>query len=250
MIELNKTYFDDGYNVLCKMDNGIVDLMLQDTPFGNTANDWDIIPDFEKMWVEWERVGKDDCVFIFFGTQPFVTDLINSNRRLFRYDIIWEKTCPQGFLNAKKMPLRCHESILIFSKGKHTYNPQKTQGHERKISNVKHKQTSKKTTNYSDYGLVSYDSTERYPRSVLTFAQDKQTSSLHPTQKPLALIRWLIKTYSNKGELIYDGYGGSGTTAVASIKEGRNFILCENKKIFYDKSIKRTTKYQSEKELF
>lgn len=249
-MEVNKLYFDDCYNPLSDMGDGIVDLFLQDTPFGNTANDWDVIPDFTKMWKQWERVGKDDCVFLFFGTQPFVTDLINSNRKLFRYDLIWEKTCPQGFLNAKKMPLRCHENILIFSKGLHTYNPQKTFGHERKVSKLQQKKSSKKTTNYQDYNLVSYDSTERYPRSVLKYSQDKQKSSLHPTQKPLDLIRTLIKTYSNPDELVFDGYGGGGTTGVASILENRNWIMCENNKGFYDKSANRISECLLTPQLF
>lgn len=239
MIELNKIYFEDCYDTLVKIDDGCVDLMLQDTPFGITQNEWDITPDFEKMWPEWLRVGKDNCAYLFFGTQPFVTDLINSNRKMFRYDVVWEKTSPQGFLNANTRPLRCHEHILVFSKRTHCYNPQKTFGHERKVSKLKHKHGSKKNENYADYGLRGYDSTQRFPRSVIQYSQDKQTSSLHPTQKPVDLIRHIIKTYSNEGELVFDGYMGSGTTAIACIEEKRKFLGSENKKEYFNICRKR-----------
>lgn len=238
-MEVNKTHFEDCYKVLLTMPDGCVDFMPQDTPFGCTQNEWDIKPDFDKMWPEWLRVGKSNCAFLFFAVQPFASELIMSMPKLFRYDIVWEKSVPVGFLNANKMPLRSHELILLFYRSLPTYNPQKTFNNERKVSKLKHKLTSKKSTNYRDYNLSGYDSTERFPTSVLKFAQDKQKSSLHPTQKPEALIRYLIKTYSNEGDLVFDGYAGSGTTAAASIKEGRNFIVCENNEKYFTDSENR-----------
>lgn len=231
MIELNKLYFEDGYDTLVKMDDGCVDLMLQDTPFEVTQNDWDIAPDFEKMWPEWLRVGKENCAFIFFGTQPFVSDLINSNRRMFRYDIIWYKALGTGHLNANKMPMRNHEHILVFYRKLPTYNPQKYVGKMR-MKGGKHTNTS---TNYGRYVAIVSTNDTYNPQSVIDFTNgDNTKENDHPTQKPLDLIRYLIKTYSNEGELVFDGYMGSGTTAAACIEENRNFIGSENKKEYFD----------------
>src|ERR1043165_7502412 len=110
----SEAYNEDCMITLSRMKDNSVDLMLQDTPFGVTQNDWDVVPDFKRLWPEWERVGKENCAFIFFGTQPFVTDLINTNRNIFRYDLIWYKPLGSGFLNANRMPLRNHEHLLVF----------------------------------------------------------------------------------------------------------------------------------------
>lgn len=144
-----------------------------------------------------------------------------SNENLHRYNLIWEKTTPTGHLNAKKMPLRIHEDIMVFYKSLPTYNPQKTTGHPRKVSKAEHKINCKETTNYGKHGLTTYDSTERYPKSVLVFATDKQKSSLHPTQKPVALLEYLIKTYSNVGDIVLDNAMGSGSTIIATMKTQR-----------------------------
>jgi DNA modification methylase len=146
-----------------------------------------------------------------------------SNEKLHRYNIIWEKTTPTGYL----MPLRSHEDILVFYKTLPIYNPQKTTGHTRKVSSANHKRNSKKTTNYGEHDLTSYDSTERYPKSVWKFPTDKQKSSLFPTQKPVALLEYIIKTYTNEGELVLDNCAGSGSTGVACKNINRNFILME-----------------------
>jgi DNA modification methylase len=162
-----------------------------------------------------------------------------SNEKLHRYNLIWEKTTPTGHLNAKKMPLRSHEDILVFYKKLPTYNPQKTTGHKRKVSTAQHKRGSKKTTNYGEHGLTTYDSTERYPKSVLKFATDKQKVALHPTQKPLALMEYLIATYSNEGEIVLDNCAGSGTTGLAAKKLNRNYIMIENDETNYKTCIER-----------
>jgi len=165
-----------------------------------------------------------------------------SNEKMHRYNIIWEKTTPTGHLNAKKMPLRSHEDMLVFYKKLPTYNPQKTTGHERKISTAHHKRDSKKTTNYGAHGLTAYDSTERYPKSVWKFATDKQKTALHPTQKPLNLIKELILTFSNEGDLVLDNCVGSGTTIEACLQIKRNFIGIEKDPIIYETALNRITK--------
>jgi site-specific DNA-methyltransferase (adenine-specific) len=137
------------------------------------------------------------------------------------------------------MPLRSHEDLLVFYKKLPTYNPQKTVGHQRKVSTAKHKRNSKKTTNYGEHGLTTYDSTERYPKSVLTFATDKQKSALHPTQKPVSLLEYLIKTYSNEDDLVLDNCAGSGSVGVACKNTNRNYLLIEKEKEYYDIILER-----------
>lgn len=164
-----------------------------------------------------------------------------SNEKIHRYNLIWQKTGPSNPFNAKKMPLRSHEDILVFYKKPPTYNPQKTTGHARKVSTAHHKRNSKVSTNFGNSIPTGYDSTERYPKSVLTFGIDKQKSKLHPTQKPVKLLEWLIKTYSNEGDLILDNCAGSGSTGEACINTSRNFILIEKDYSLIDIINKRLT---------
>lgn len=181
-----------------------------------------VIP-FDELWKQYERVIKDNGAIVLTATQPFASKLIMSNPDLFRYDWIWEKTLATGHLNAKKMPMRAHESILVFYKKLPTYNPIKTTGHAPVNSYIKHQDDG---TNYgkTKAGISGGGSTERYPRSVQRFSTDKQKESIHPTQKPVALFEYLIKTYTNEGETVLDNCMGSGTTAVAAINTNRNFI--------------------------
>lgn len=222
-----------------------IDMILCDLPYGVTArNKWDVIIPFDKLWEQYERIIKDDGAIVLTATQPFASKLIVSNPKLFRYDWIWEKTTPTGHLNAKKMPMRAHESILVFYKKLPTYNPIKTTGHERKVSKAEHKANCIMSTNYNEYGLKTYESTERYPRSVQRFSTDKQKEALHPTQKPVALFEYLIKTYTNEGETVLDTCMGSGTTAVAAINTNRNFIGFEISKEYCAAAKKRINNMQ------
>lgn len=226
--EINKVYFGDCLKIMDLIASKSVDMICADLPYGKTKNRWDSVIDLNKLWTQYNRIIKDDGVIALFGQDKFSARLMLSNEKMHRYNIIWEKTTPTGFLNAKKMPLRSHEDILIFYKKPGTYNPQKTTGHVRKISSALHKINSKETTNYGKYGLCGYDSTERYPKSVWKFNSDKQKSALHPTQKPIGLIEELIKTYSNEGDLILDNVSGSGTTGLACKHLNRKFILIDN----------------------
>lgn len=234
------------------MEAGCVDILLQDTPFGVTQNDWDIKPDLKAMWPLWERVCKKNAAMIFFATQPFASELILSKYNIFRYDLIWYKSLCSGFLNANKMPLRNHESILVFYRKLPTYNPQMGVG-LRKKGNRKHNRNG---TNYGRFATEQVgdyydDKGTRFPQSVLDFTNgDRTNESDHPTQKPLDLIRYLIKTYSNPGDLVFDGYGGSGTTAVAAKLEGRKAIICETDINYYIKSIQRFKEQTAQPKLF
>lgn len=217
-----------------------IDMILCDLPYGQTArNKWDTVIPFVPLWEQYERIIKDSGAMVLFANGMFTADLMQSNRKLWRYNLIWEKTTPTGFLNAKKMPLRCHEDICIFYKSPPIYNPIKTTGHIRKVSKAEHKRNCINTTDYGEHGLTTYDSTERYPKSVLKFSTDKQKCSLHPTQKPAALCEYLIKTYTNEGDLILDNCMGSGTTAIAAINTKRNYIGFELDTAYYMLCIER-----------
>lgn len=242
MLELNKIYNMDCLVGMRQIPDKSIDMILCDLPYGTTQNKWDTIIPLNPLWRQYERIVKDNGAIVLTGCQPFTSQLIMSNPKLYRYELIWQKTTVTGHLNAKKMPMRAHENILVFYKKLPTYNPQMTTGHKRKISTARHKRNSKKSTNYNDYELSSYDSTERYPRSVMTYATDKQKSVIHPTQKPVALFEYLIKTYTNEGEVVFDGCSGSGTTAVAAINTNRKFLCMEKEKEYFDKSVERIMK--------
>ena len=194
-------------------------------------------------WEQYERVIKDNGTIILFANGMFTADLMHSNRKLWKYNLIWQKTQPTGFLNAKKMPLRSHEDICIFYKKPPTYNPQMTDGHERKVSKAAHHVNAKESTDYGKSEWQDYDSTKRYPKSVWTFAKDTQKAAYHGTQKPVALIEELIKTYSNPGDLILDSCAGSCTTAIAAMNTGRNYICFEKDKDIFEIGSKRVTEY-------
>lgn len=232
----------DCYEKLLSMPDASVDLFLQDTPFGVTQNIWDIAPDLTKMWEQWLRVGKDDTPFIFFATQPFCTDLIQSNRKFFRYDLIWYKPLPGGFLNANKMPLRAHEIILVFYKKLPTYNPEKTPALKLRTRDQPNNRTN------TNYGKINKEGTNRYenngmsyPISIIEFSNggSERLTNQHPTQKNIDLIRYLIRTYSNANDVVFDGYGGSLSCAFAAEIEKRSAIVCELDKDYFIAGKKR-----------
>ena len=239
MLGINEVHFGDCLELMKDIDAGSVDMILCDLPYGRTKNPWDVVIPFDRLWVQYERIVKPNGVIVLFGSGIFSARLILSNEKMYRYSLVYQKTTPTGHLNAKKMPMRSHEDIHVFYKKLPTYNPQKTFGHERKISSAEHKRSNVKYAGYGDYKMTGYDSTERYPTSVLKFSTDRQKSKLHATQKPLALIEYLVKTYSNPGDLVLDNCSGSGTTGLATKNLGRNYIMMENDPISYEISHKR-----------
>jgi len=216
--------------------DGSIDLVLSDLPYGTTECGWDSVIDLPLLWSELLRVTKENAAIVLTSAQPFTSQLVMSKPDLFRYDWVWEKGNATGFFNAKLMPLRAHESVLVFYRKLPTYNPQKTTGHPLKTAK-------KKVVTSECYGkdisLPSYSSTERYPRSVQFFKSDKQKANYHPTQKPVDLMRYLIRTYSNAGETILDCTMGSGTTGVAAKIEGRSFIGIELNSGYFQSAEKR-----------
>ena len=208
-----------------------VDLVLCDLPYGTTRNKWDSVIDLESMWAEYKRI----CVgaIVLTAQTPFDKVLGVSNLPMLRYEWIWEKTEATGHMNAKFAPMKAHENVLVFYKNKPTYNPQKTMGHARKTATAD--RAKKESTNYGrQSGVSSYDSTERYPRSVLLFPTDKQKSNLHPTQKPVALMEYFVRTYTKEGDVVLDNCMGSGTTGVACLNTGRRFIGIEKEREYFD----------------
>lgn len=222
------------------INDGSVDMILCDLPYGITArNKWDSVIPFSCLWDQYNRIIKDNGTIVLFGCGMFTANLMKSNPDMWRYNLIWQKTQPTGFLNAHRMPLRAHEDICVFYKKPGTYNPQKTDGHIRKVSSADHKRNCKKSTDYGDYHFSSYDSTERFPTSVLRFPKDTQKCKLHPTQKPVALLEWLIKTYSNEEDVILDNCMGSGSTGIACMRTNRKFIGIELDENYYNTAKKR-----------
>lgn len=243
----------DCLELMKTLDDKSVDLILCDLPYGTTRNKWDSVLDLELLWEQYNRVIKDRGAILLFAQTPFDKVLGVSNLKDLRYEIIWQKTAPTGFLNANKMPMKAHENILVFYKKLPTYNPQMTQGHPRKVSSKESRAKSverqklkvdNKDSNYNFYGesAEGYDSTERYPLSVQVFAKDQQKENYHPTQKPIALLEWLIKTYSNEGDLVLDNCMGSGSTGVACVNLNRNFIGMELTEQYFEIAKERIEK--------
>jgi site-specific DNA-methyltransferase (adenine-specific) len=213
-----------------------IDMVCADVPYGTTQCKWDSVIDLDEMWENLYRVAKPNAAIVLFSAQPFTSVLVSSNIKNWRSELIWEKGSATGFLNAKKQPLRAHENIQVFYRQQPTYNPQVTNGHERKSSK-------RKTVNSACYGkalsLTEYDSTSRYPRTVQFFSSDKQRGNYHPTQKPLALVRYLIETYSNPGEIVLDFTMGSGTAGIACQQSGRYFVGIEKDPDIFDVAFER-----------
>lgn len=230
---LNSVYHDDCFNILSQIVDGSIDMILCDLPYNTTKASWDKSLDLELLWTHYKRIIKPNGAILLFAQSPFDKILGCSNLEWLKYEWIWEKSQATGFLNAKKMPLKSHENILVFYKNPPIYNPQKTTGHKPMNSYTKRPEIQNKTELYGEMNRIisGGGETDRYPRSVLKFASDKQRTridgTIHPTQKPLLLCEYFIKTYTNENCLILDNTAGSGTTGLAAKNLNRNFILIE-----------------------
>ncbi|HCL4447165.1 TPA: site-specific DNA-methyltransferase [Clostridium botulinum] len=232
-----------------RIPNKSIDMILCDLPYGTTnRNKWDIVIPFDKLWKQYERIIKDNGAILLFSDEPFTSELICSNKKIFKQRITWDKDRGSGFLNAKKMLLKQTEDICLFYKKTPTYNPQMTQAKPDRIRPNSAKGENKsfnygevKTLKHSD----NYDKTIRYPTNLIKFSSMtgdcNNLNRIHPTQKPRDLLKWLINTYSNKNELILDNCIGSGQTAIACLETNRNYIGFDNGKC--DKKGKSYSKY-------
>lgn len=225
-----------------------IDMILCDLPYGMTQHESDVIIPFKLLWEQYNRVIKDSGAIVLFCQGTFYVDLVNSNRKMFRYDLIWDKQLVSGFLNAKRMPLRQHEQIAVFYKKLPTYNPQFTQGQPLHTKGSRYK---KKPINNQNYGIFDAvedsraGSTEKYPTSILSFQKPHPSVALHRTEKPVALLEYLIKTYTNEGEVVLDNCMGSGSTGVACINTNRSFIGIEKDTNYFNIAQKRILEVES-----
>lgn len=220
----------DCLNLMQRIPNKSIDMILCDLPFGVTQNKADIVIPFEPLWKQYERIIKDNGAIVLFGQGVFYVDLVNSNRKLFRYDLVWDKQLVSGFLNAKRMPLRQHEQIAVFYKKPPTYNPQFTQGQPLHTKGSKYKDKPVNNQNYGAFDAADDSragSTEKYPTSILSFQKPHPSVAKHRTEKPVALLEYLIKTYTNENETVLDNCMGCGSTGVACTNTNRNFIGME-----------------------
>ncbi len=229
---LNKIHFADCLDILRQLPDGSVDLLLQDPPYNTTDLHFEYDLNFPVLWAEWQRVAKSNAAFVFTASNPFAAELIISKKDLFKYEWVWEKGKATLQTMVAFRPLKAHELILVFGKAG-TYNPQKEKGAPYKGRNC----VSKKN-GWEGFGNFKGKDNDgfRHPRSVIREKSGDRDGALHPTQKPTDLFRYLIRTYSNPGDVVFDGYGGSGTTAIAAQMEGRRFIVCENHLPYFEAS--------------
>ena len=238
MLQLNKIYFQDCLEGMKLIDDKSIDMILCDLPYGTTACKWDSIIDLNKLWESYERIIRDSGAIVLTASQPFTSLLVMSNSKLFKYEWIWEKSKASNFIQVKYQPLKNHESILIFCKNTTNYNPQMVDGEPYKPRPGK-----KKTEVYNEipnHMFRNGSNGKRYPKSIQYFkTPESEGKVFHPTQKPVALFEYLIKTYSNEGDLILDNCMGSGTTALACKNLSRNFVGFENNEEYYKIACKR-----------
>jgi site-specific DNA-methyltransferase (adenine-specific) len=264
-----KLYNGDALEIMDKLiaDGVKVDAVITDPPYGITQNKWDSVIPFDEMWSRLDKLNKENGATVLFGSQPFTSALIMSNINDYRYNWVWEKQYATNFMGAKNAPLKYHEDIIVFSKNKHFYNPikykaieiddimnlSKTQMNDFMVNREYDKFSKidkRKTVNDVMQGKDGYlgvidrvrnvDNGYRYPKSVIKINGNKN-KSVHPTQKPVELMEYLIKTYTNEGDVVLDFTMGSGTTGVAALNLNRDFIGIELDKNHYDISVKRIT---------
>jgi len=235
----------DCFDVFPFIEDKSIDAVICDLPYGTTACKWDSILPLDKLWEQYKRVLKDNGLIILTASQPFTSVLTISNIGWFKYEWIWQKNAGSNFATVKYQPFKEHESILIFSKGKHIYNPIMEERAESGKSRVKTKVKPNSNAKEGVYGNIKEGTHKimnelRYPSSIQKFNRER---GLHPTQKPIELMEYLIKTYTNEGDIVLDNTMGSGTTNLACIKLNRKSIGIEKEKQYYDVAVRRASEY-------
>ena len=246
-MELNKCYLGDCLDLMKDIEDKSIDMILCDLPYGTTACKWDTIIPFEPLWEQYKRIIKDNGAIVLTASQPFTSALVMSNPDMFRYELLWIKEQGTGNLNSNKIPLKQHENISVFYKSLPLYNPQMTEGKPYTIKRQKNTNVIFGKTGTKD-GYKTKNKGERYPTSTLYFNRELK-NRYHPTQKPVPLFEYLIKTYTNEGDLVLDNCMGSGTTAIACINTGRNFIGIEKDEEYFNIAQKRVKEAQGQKRL-
>lgn len=258
MIEINRIYNEDCLEGMKRIPDRSIDAVICDLPYGvlnkgSEGGSWDSIIPLDPLWEQYKRICKPHAAIILFASGMFTAKLMMSQPQLWKYNLVWDKRRATGFLNANRMPLRYHEDICVFYKKQPTYNPQMEALNDRSPNHTRghglHKETNR------CYGEVqrmnpSYED-RKHPRSIIVCnAVHCNEEQFHPTQKPVDLLRYLVHTYTNEGDTVLDNCMGSGTTAIACIKEKRHFIGFELNKEYYDKAVKRIWNVQRQQTLF
>jgi len=229
-MKMIKLYNGNCLEIMKTIPSESIDAIITDPPYGKTACKWDSVIPFDLMWKQLNRIIKDNGAIVLTASQPFTSALIMSNPKMFRYEWIWEKSKASNFFKARKQPLKSHENILVFYKKLPMYNPQKTKGKPYYRGGIKEHnveiETINKIPNYFTHERKSEDG-NRFPRSVQYFKTAEFEGKLHPTQKPIKLMEYLIETYTSKNDTVLDNAMGSGTTGVACINTNRKFIGME-----------------------
>ena len=238
MVKLNTIYNEDCLDGMKRIPDKSVDMILCDLPYGLTASKWDTVIPSELLWEQYERVIKDNGAIVLFGNEPFSSHLRMSNIKNYRYDWKWDKVRGSNFATVNRRPFNSFEDIMVFYKKQPTYNPQFWQGkpYEQKQGYV----GEGKQTGLSRKEVVTKSDGRRYPLSIIRFSKE---NGLHPTQKPVPLFEYLIKTYTNKNETVLDNCMGSGTTAIACMNTNRNYIGFELDEDYYELASKRISKH-------
>jgi len=248
-IDINKVYLGDCLEVMPSIQDKSIDMILCDLPYGITACKWDTVIPLESLWTQYKRIIKDRGAIVLTASQPFTSILVMSNLKWFKYEWIWNKVTARGHLVAKIRPMAQHENILIFGRGKIKYNPQM-------IDRPKDKIEHRKTTEYARTEIMGGNNNspinksyyQWYPKTIIVESNAcSSITSLHPTQKPVALFEYLIKTYTNEGDLVLDNCAGSGTTGVACRNLNRNYILIEKEPKYYEIILKRLSERLNER---
>lgn len=217
----------------------VVDAVIADPPYGKTACKWDSVISFELLWEKLNKITKETGAFVLFGSEPFSSALRFSNIKNYKYDWVWNKTVGTGFLNANKQPLRVTENISVFYRKQCTYNPQKFKG---KPCHKRGSKVGSDLTSMNTYGNTKYVETVgdmKFPLNLITFDKVHPSQTVHPTQKPVELMKYLVNTYTNEGDIVLDFCAGSGSTGVACRELNRKFIGIEKEQKYYDIMVKR-----------
>lgn len=247
---INKVIEGDCLELMKDIPDKSVDMILCDLPYGTTACKWDTIIPFEPLWEQYKRIIKDNGAIVLTASQPFTSALVMSNIKMFKYELIWNKDLCKNPGLAKIRPLPSFENILVFGNGKLTYNPQMEQG--KPYTDIRKKPTCVHNGNEHKYGFSGntvnvINNGYRFPKSVITI-RNANIKGQHPTQKPVPLFEYLIKTYTNEGDIVLDNCAGSGTTAIACINTNRNYILMEQERKYIDVIKKRISEHKINEE--
>lgn len=257
-IELDNIYLGDCLDIMPQIPDKSIDMVLCDLPYevlnkNNHHAQWDRMIPFEPLWAQYERIIKDNGAIVLFGQGMFTSDLMQSNRKLWRYNLVWDKGRATGFLNANRMPLRCHEDICVFYKSLPTYHPQMEDLNGREPNHPQgHGEHNEKNQCYGKVNRINPTYTDKkHPRSIINIkAVHCSEGQFHPTQKPVDLLRYLIRTYTNPEDVVLDNCAGSGSTCIAAIRERRRWIGIEKNEEYYQIAKKRIEQELSQPTLF